>query len=717
MTLPRPRRTGPERPAAANDLRPMSPDATPSSLTPSPVGVPGVPGPGDAPAGPAPSRVRYATPETPDGVIRDVRHGSDEGTPSVEVDIEFRVSKDFKSRCQGAGQSVAFAARSRIARLGIDVEPTGNIVFDNGVAHLTARLSANVREYGLDRFLGALIVPGLKLGRLVLCPEENQLSSDEIYSSLERNEFQLPSGFSIGADGSFTIQTHKLRYALSKKLSPEDALAILTQEGGKSILNRIQIPRPVEYLLIPPGHGIITSCSMFLHKHYVVINPDAGAHGRHLHATVLDPVATRGTRVFLEILNSSDRQIVNPFVTAKIYTAEERIGGTRFYPVAKVEQARAEQQRSRALPTYEALAAYYDAHVPGWAERSYRNRPLVVVDDLHGISEGRAPLIVSKRPEAARKAPASLRSTVDYTQAGASADSFATRALGEVPADKRATLLLSYFPNLLEHMAICNAVLEKRVGTIVFRRASFEHGQFFSANDHTRMADYEALGARLLWCNDDRRHVALHAFRGLRGYFVEPAELDRFKNTLVLAVYGSADKLSEADVGGLRELLRQIQELFGGHIAILTGGGPGAMQQATDIALDFGLLAGANYIETIDQGTNKAAHFYQCFQDRNRHNRQRWFDIASFVMFCVGGLGTLEEVGLTLTDMKLGMVERGPVVFFGKYKDDAYWTPIQQQFRRMAEAGRAPAWVLDNILFTGDAGRITAFYKKVLGLG
>ena len=662
------------------------------------------------------SSVRYETPETPDGVIRKVREGSADGR-ALEVEIEFKVSKEFKARCEQSEKSVAFAARSRIARLGIDVEPTTKVEFDNGRARMSARLTANVREYGLDQFLDRLMVPGLKLGRLVLCPEENRLSSEEIYSSLERNEFQLPSGFSIGADGSFTIQTHKLRYALTKKLTVDDALAILTQEGGKSILNRIQVPRPVENLVIPASHGIITSCSMFLHKHYVVINADAGEHGRHLHATVLDPVATRGTRVFLEILNSSDRQIVNPFVTAKIYAAEEHSGGTRFFPVALIEEHVA-GTTAAALPSFETLSQYYEAHLPDAGGKSYTNRPLIVVEDLRGVSARKSPLLAANRPTSgAAKSAASLRSTVDYTQAGMTPDSFATRALVEVPAGRKATLLLSYFPNLLEHVAICSAVLEKRIDTVVFRRASFEHGQFFSANDHTRLADYEALGARVLWCNDDRRHVALHAFRGLRGYFVEPSEINRFRTSLVLAVYGSADKLSDADVGGLRELLVQIKDLFGGQIAILTGGGPGAMQQATDIALEQGLLAGANYIETIDQATNKVAHFYQCFQDRNRHNRQRWFDIASFVMFCVGGLGTLEEVGLTLTDMKLGMVERGPVVFFGKYRDDVYWAPIQAQFRRMVEAGRAPGWVLDNILFTSDAGRITAFYKKVLGLG
>jgi len=35
----------------------------------------------------------------------------------------------------------------------------------------------------------------------------------------------------------------------------------------------------------------------------------------------------------------------------------------------------------------------------------------------------------------------------------------------------------------------------------------------------------------------------------------------------------------------------------------------------------------------------------------------------------------------------------------------------------MVAAERAPQWVMDNILFTGDATRLTPFYKRVLGLG
>jgi predicted Rossmann-fold nucleotide-binding protein len=665
--------------------------------------------------------VHYETPETPDGVVRKVQVAT-QGTPAVHVEIEFRLGREFRERAGGDPRRVAFAARSRIARLGIDVEPTGPITFENGRAMLAARLSANVREYGLDRFLHTLIVPGIKLGRLVLVREQNQLTPEQIYASLERNEFQLPSGFSIDAEGAFTIRTHKLRYVLSRELTEQDALAILTQDDGKSILNRMQVPKPIENLVIPAGHGVITSCSMFLHKHYVVIDPDAGALGRHLNAIVLDPVSTRGTRVFLEISNSSDRQIVNPFVKARIYAADERSSEPRVFATPRVEEtgitpAAAAQPADAELPTYEQVSSYYARHMPEGGERSYQNRPLLVVNDFAALAANRLPELVSTRPAGGTRSPASLRTTLDYSQVGRDEGQFATRILAQLPEGRRATLLVEYFPNLIEHIAICNAILTGRIGTLIFRRASFEHGQFFSANDHVRLADYEALGARVVWCSEDRRHLAVHAFRGLRGYFVQPSEIQRFKNTLVLAVYGSAERLLDPDVAGLHEFLAQVKQLFGGQIAILTGGGPGAMQQATDSALEHGLLVGANYIETIDQGTNKVAHFYQCFQDRNRHNRQRWFDIASFVVFCVGGLGTLEEVGLTMTDMKLGMVERGPVVFFGKHGDDVYWSHMKAQLERMVEARRAPAWINENVLFTGDARHIAAFYKKVLGLG
>jgi hypothetical protein len=42
---------------------------------------------------------------------------------------------------------------------------------------------------------------------------------------------------------------------------------------------------------------------------------------------------------------------------------------------------------------------------------------------------------------------------------------------------------------------------------------------------------------------------------------------------------------------------------------------------------------------------------------------------------------------------------------------------VGRLFERMVAAELAPPWVMDNILLTGDATRLTPFYKRVLGLG
>ena len=94
--------------------------------------------------------------------------------------------------------------------------------------------------------------------------------------------------------------------------------------------------------------------------------------------------------------------------------------------------------------------------------------------------------------------------------------------------------------------------------------------------------------------------------------------------------------------------------------------------------------------------------------------RQRWFEVARFHLFCVGGVGTLEEVGLTLTDIKLGLLNREPVVFFGRETTDLYWSDLMAQLRKMVDTGRAPRWIADNILVTDDPEEAIGFYRRVL---
>lgn len=653
------------------------------------------------------------TPQTDDGVVSRVLE-SGPGTCLVEVAVPLK--SQFLDLARGREDELVFASRSRLARLGIEVTPRGGITLENDVVRFEARMETTIPAYGVGDMLPQVVLPGLRVGRLVFCPPERALTSAGVLEAVEAGEINLPDRFSVDSTGRFTIQPHRRLFDLARPLKLDDLVSVVATAEGRKFLNGMQIARDVENIVLEPGSGIITSCSMFLHRHYVVIEHQSNGGclsdlGDHLQAVVLDPVSTRGTRVFLEIVNRSGETIVNPAVTARIYEAMEqpKIQRPSVFAVPPVPVFDSEKEE------FDTLRAVFDRLEQKCTNGNYFDRLCAVVDDWSAVAQGGEPKILwPDQPHEVTDID-SLRSTRDYSRGDR--PQFGTERLREVADNTGATVLLGYFPNLVEHVQICDAALRGAVGRIVFRRASYEHGPFMSAKDQNRLADYRSLGVEVHWCNDDWGHVAKHVYRGYRGYFLKQEDEVRLRNALIISIYGSARPLSQVDEDNLRELLSGLKALFGEDLAILTGGGPGAMQQASKIAHSLGLLVGANYIETVDQGTNKDADFYQCFQDNNRHNRQRWFEIASFQIFCTGGLGTLEEIGLTLTDMKLGMIESAPLVFFGAHKGEPYWQHLGRQFDNMVQDGRAPAWIVDNVLLTDDPAAVPPFYKRILELG
>jgi hypothetical protein len=108
--------------------------------------------------------------------------------------------------------------------------------------------------------------------------------------------------------------------------------------------------------------------------------------------------------------------------------------------------------------------------------------------------------------------------------------------------------------------------------------------------------------------------------------------------------------------------------------------------------------------------------FCQVFQSTCRHSRQKWFEIASFPIFNVGGLGSLEELGITLCNMKLALLEPVPVILFDTEGSGEFWQGVGAQIAEMVRKGRAPAWVADNIVATGDPEAVIRVYRERLHL-
>lgn len=663
----------------------------------------------------------YATPETDDGWITQVFGHTAEG---VEVDARFALGRGFRELVRGRESELLFAARSRLARLGVNITPLSEPRFNGRYCDLRLGVVAAIRAYGMDAYLDRLAVPGMRVGRLVFCPQEGRLGSSQIHALIRDNQIQVPAGFSLDANGYLILRPQQQIFRFPRQLTPEEVMAIATHADGKDLLNRLQIRTPVDNIELPPKDGLVTACSMFLHRHYVVLQNLDDSLGFHLQATVLDPVSTRGTNIYLEFINRSDQLIVNPTVAATVHVAMEQEPERRYwFGSGRAASAAAEDE-------YRALIQVFDRleNSPVIGGRSHRLMA-AALSPLE-LMAGRDPEYLCARPDT----PPRPLDEPDALVAGAaaaeiSADTAAgatlavcppipeTQPLAAIPDGAGATLLLGYFPNLIEHTEICAAALRRKIGRIVFRRASYEHGVFLSDRDHGRLADYAGLGLEVFWCNEARGHVVRHVFRGLRGYFTAPDKVDRFRSTLIFAIYGSIKPLSDGEIAQTERLIDNLRGLFGNDIGILTGGGPGAMQQVTATAHRMGLMVGSSFIETMDQETNKSADFYQTFQARSRQSRQRWFEIASFHIFLVGGVGTLEEIGLTLTDMKLGVIESSPVVFLDSAGGDFYWEGLKTQLAHMVRQNRMPARLLENILMTSDPDEVPRFYKKALRLG
>ncbi len=650
----------------------------------------------------------HVTPQTDDGWVTRVESGPGK---VLTIDVEFPVSPEFLDQVKDRLPEIVFASRSRLARLGIEVRPSAALQRDGEALRMSATVQSVIHSYNVAQHLPEIVLQGLKVGRLVFCPEERRLSSEKVYEEVVAHALQLPASFSIDREGRFNIQTHRCVYDLSGPVTLDDLRTIVARLEGQDLLNRIQVQRPVTHIVLEPGDGVITSCSMFLHRHYVVLDLESNSLGQHLQAVVLDPISTRGTRVFLEFCNLSDRPIVNPSAAGAVYAAMPKDGKPARWFIKERDRP---PVLAEGLGDYKLLSGVFDKMLGPDPGTTYYDRMVAVSDDLPGTLAGKPPRAIWHRPP---DRPERGVSTFTAPPADRAHVDFGTQILGKVKPGSGVSLFMRHFPNLFEHLAICNAALEGKVKRLIFRNASYEHGMFLSARDHGRLADYQGLGVEVFWCNDVRKHVATHVYRGLRGFFMQPAKIEAFKTPLIVAIYGSARPLPDADEGNLERLLVNLKAFFGGSIAILTGGGPGAMQQATDIAHTLQIPVGASFLETEDQRTNQTADFYQTFQGRSRHSRQRWFEVASFHIFCMGGVGTLEEVGLTLTDMKLGIIELSPVVFFGAAGDEPYWWPLRRQLEVMVGNARAPTWLRSHVLMTNEPDEVPQFYRRTLGLG
>jgi predicted Rossmann-fold nucleotide-binding protein len=584
-----------------------------------------------------------------------------------------------------------FTERSSLARIGIEMEIQGGLEVEGNRLVLVVEAFVYDMSFPNSGYWKKLMRSGVPVGRLFFAPSVAKLTSDEIWTAIKENRIKLPNTISIDSQGSVFLTPHQVSYTLSPRLQRINFELIVSGAAGRSFLDKVQLRHEATPLTIPPRSGILTSCSMYLKEHYVVLNQGAGNFGIHTSAVLLDPVKTFGTNIMLEIYNTGDHPVVNPMVSVEIFRAPE---------AKDPEFASLARRRQRLLAVAGEAYTGLDAHPPKDSVEA-RPRMGISVKGQSAAMENHALCLRAGTADDVKKLFTEGNGTCGHRTM--------IQAIDAAPRDAD-TLVVDYFPDLLEHIELLTRIPESKLKRIVFRKASRTHGYFLSSNAHARLDTFDAVNIQVYWYDELTRDLYLHTYKKEHGFFVRDEMGRKFQEATVLAFYGSAVGLEKADTDRISGLVEQLASFIGPNLGVLTGGGGGVMRLATDQARSKGALTGACFLELEAQPPELGVDFFNTFQESSRHFRQKWFEAADFCIFNVGGVGTLEEIGIELCNLKLGIRPRVPYVFFNA----KYWTDLRKQVKEMIRTGRAPAWLADYILFSDSPAEVVAFYRKKL---
>jgi predicted Rossmann-fold nucleotide-binding protein len=624
-----------------------------------------------------------------DGQILTVKN-KDERTVTLLLAFWPRNPTEFDFMKSMIGE-LKFTERSSLARIGIEMQTQGGLEVDGNRLVQTVEAFVYDMSFPNSGYWKKLLRSGVPIGRLFHAPVGAKLTSDEIWTAIRENRLKLPDTISIDSQGSVFLTPHQVSYTLNPRLQRINFELIVSGTAGRSFLDKVQLRHDAKPLTIQPRSGLLTSCSMYLKEHYVVLNQGAGNFGIHTSAVLLDPVKTFGTNIMLEIYNTGDHPVVNPMVSVEIFRAPEA-RDPEFNSLAR--------RRQKLLGAAAEIYTNLDEKPPKDTGEA-RPRTGISVKGQSSTMENRSICLKGGSAEDVKKLYAE--------NGGACGHRTMIQAMDFAPKDAD-TLVVDYFPDLLEHIELLTRIADVKLKRIIFRKASRTHGYFLSSNAHARLDTFDAINVPVYWYDELTKQLYLHTYKKEHGFFLREEMGRKFQEATILAFYGSAVGLDKADVHRISGLVEQLSAFIGPNLGVLTGGGGGVMRVATDQARSNGALTGACFLELEAQPPELGVDFFNTFQEASRHFRQKWFEVADFCIFNVGGVGTLEEIGIELCNLKLGIRPRVPYVFFNA----KYWSDLKRQVREMIRSGRAPAWMADYILFSDNPAEVVEFYRKKL---
>jgi len=272
-------------------------------------------------------------------------------------------------------------------------------------------------------------------------------------------------------------------------------------------------------------------------------------------------------------------------------------------------------------------------------------------------------------------------------------------------------LLSRHFPTPLLKRMLLSDLVQRSLKRIYFQYPSCSSDGYFSHEDRAMLVDLAKFGIPVYWVDDISHKILQYILKPEKdaGLFVPLPLVETFRKATFFGVYGS--NLQEgAFEGELHELLTQVLILKNSTshpllskdtpIALLTGGGPGAMEMGNRVAKSVGILSCANIVDfrakdksvVNEQRQNPHIDAKMTYRLDRLVERQAEFYL-DIPIFLPGGIGMDFEYTLEEVRRKVGSTPPNPVLLFGEVD---YWkNKVTSRFQLNKKTGtiKGSEWV------------------------
>lgn len=272
-------------------------------------------------------------------------------------------------------------------------------------------------------------------------------------------------------------------------------------------------------------------------------------------------------------------------------------------------------------------------------------------------------------------------------------------------------LLSRHFPTPLLKRMLLNDQVGRSLKRIYFQFPSRTHDGYFSHEDRAFLVDLAKFGIPVYWVDEVSKQILqyVHKPDNDSGMFVPLDLVDDFRKATMFGVYGSnlqeghfEKELKELLLGilAMRDTMTHPLLCKTTPLALVTGGGPGAMEVGNRVAKSVGFLSCANIVDfrtkersvINEQKQNPYIEAKMTYRLDRLVERQAEFYL-DFPIFLPGGIGMDFEYTLEEVRRKTGATPANPILLFGSID---YWRDkITSRFQLNMKTGtiKGSEWV------------------------